>query len=85
MTTLIAYKISETTPPIYLLASNLSPVEFLTRMPNVPRIIKNTGKYAIKYKANSGPEINAKMHPPIALNNAKSKLAYYSPIDLWIV
>jgi hypothetical protein len=48
MTTLIAYKISETTPPIYLIASNLSPVEFLTRMPKVPRIKKNTGKYAIK-------------------------------------
>jgi hypothetical protein len=48
MTTLIAYKISDTTPPIYFIASSFSPVEFLTRMPNVPSIKKKTGKYAIK-------------------------------------
>lgn len=50
-TILIAYRISETTPPVYLIISSRSEVTFLTSIPKVPRIIKNTGKYAISVKA----------------------------------
>ncbi len=50
-TIFIAYRISETIPPVYLIKSSLSKVTFYTSIPNVPRIIKNTGKYAISVKA----------------------------------
>jgi hypothetical protein len=52
----------------------------LTIIPNVPRIERNTGKYATHTAANVTPYLNAKMNPPTALKRANSILEYYSPI-----
>ena len=52
----------------------------MTIIPNVPRIERNTGKYATHTAANVTPYLNAKMNPPTALKRAKSMLEYYSPI-----
>lgn len=53
-------------------------------MPKVPRMIRNTGKYATQIPANVTPYLNAKMKPPTALKRANSILEYYSPIALCI-
>jgi len=81
-TTFIAYKISETKPPSYLLAFILSLVALFTIIPNVPKIRRNTGKYATQTAANVTPYLNAKMNPPTALKRANSILEYCSPIAL---
>lgn len=83
-TTLIAYKTSETKPPNYLFACILSFVAFFTIIPKVPRMMRNTGKYAAQIPANVTPYLNAKMKPPTALKRANSILEYYSPIALCI-
>lgn len=62
-----------------------SVVAFFTIKPNVPKIIKKTGRYATHAPAKVEPYVNAKINPPIALKSAKNILEYYSPIDLWIV
>ena len=62
-----------------------SVVAFFTMIPKVPKMIKKTGRYATHAPAKVEPWVNAKIKPPIALNNAKSIFEYYSPIDLWIV
>jgi hypothetical protein len=54
----------------------------LTIIPKVPKIIRNTGKYATQTPANVTPYLNAKMNPPTALKRANSILEYCSPIAL---
>jgi hypothetical protein len=50
-------------------------------IPKVPRIKKNTGRYAMRAKVYVLPAVKANTHPPIPVKTAKMRFAYFSPIE----
>jgi hypothetical protein len=68
-------------PPTSLFTLSLASVMFFTIIPKVPKIMKNTGRYAIKARAYYLPVMNANTQPPIPVKHAKIRFENFSPIE----